>query len=173
MKNLIALLAAVALAFSSSAQTNTNSLPSSPIEVVQGWFDLNNTNSLVNARELSVTPILKWDSDENKAGGGAKLSWYVTDQQGVAMSYNEFSNYSTWQLGYAARTVFGALEVALETGTLQRNDAVFGEVDLYTAPSLTYQIKKTEKLDLRVSLGVDITPGATNPWLGFVFRFGR
>jgi len=175
MKTLLTLIAVAGLALSSLAQTNTPAPANldNPIEIAQSWFDLNDTNSLVNAKELSVIPIAKWDADENKAGGGAKLNWYVTDQQGLGMSYTEFSNYSTWQVGYSVRTVFGALEVAVETGTMQRDSDGFGEVVLYTSPSLTYQIKKTKKVDFRVSAGADIIPGSTNPWLGLVLRFSR
>ena len=173
MKTLLPLVAGLLLAFSGFAQTNTPPTNTTPVTIIKSWFDLNDTNSLVNAKELSVLPIVKWDADANKAGGGAKMLWFVTDQQGIGMSYTEFSSYSTWQVGYAARTVFGALEVGLETGTMQRNDDGFGEVELYTSPSLTYQIKKNSKMDFRVSAGADITPGSTNPWFGLVLRFAR
>ena len=173
MKTLLLSLGAM-LCIACNAQTNAPaSTNSTPVAIVRSWFDLNDTNSLVNAKELSVVPLAKWDADENTLGGGAKLVWYVTDQQGLALTYSEFRHDSTWQVAHVMRTVFGALEVGLETGTLQKHSDGFGDVELYTAPTLTYQIKKTKKTDFRIVVGADILPGSTNPWGGLVFRFAR
>jgi len=155
------------------AQTNTNS---TPIGAIRGFFDLGDTNSLINAKEVSVVPILKFDGELDRVGGGIKLDWFITDQQGMSVSLTEFGGDNTyWQTAYKARTVFGKLEVGLETGTFQRQADTFGDVLLYTAPSLTYRFTKTNApVDVRATVGVDlIATRDPSPWLGVVFRFVR
>ncbi len=172
-KTLLSLVAIASLTVAVLAQTNTNS---TPIGAIRGFFDLGDTNSLINAKEVSVIPLLKYDGELDRAGGALKLDWFITDQQGVSITLSEFGGDNTyWQTAYKARTVFGKLEVGLEAGTTQRQGETFGEVLLYTAPSLTYRITKTNApVDIRATAGVDMISGRDpSPWIGAVFRFVR
>ena len=135
-------------------------------------FDLHDTNSLVNAREINLTPVFKWDSANSQAGGGVKIDWWISDQQGAWIGYDEFGDRSSYTAyGYQARTVFKNMEVALALGVSQNNDDPFGNVKLAVTPTFTIPVVKSEKWDIRISFGADLTSGAKpNPFLGLTFR---
>ena len=153
----------------------TQAQPSAVMEGLQNMFDVHDTNSLLHANEVSLTPLAKWNSKDEKIGGGLKLDWWISDQQGVALEYDEFSDRSAyWQLGYQARTVFRGLEVALGAGTRQAEAEDFGAVRLYLQPSFKWHIYHTEKLDLALTVGADMIAGQKpNPFLGVGFTFWR
>ena len=74
-------LIATTLLVALGALAQTSPPASSPIyNSLQQVFDLNDTNSLVNAREINVAPVLKWNSAQSRAGGGLNLDWWVSDQ---------------------------------------------------------------------------------------------
>lgn len=167
-------------AFTASAQTNPPAPPTgagvtSLWDTVQNIFDVHNTNSLINAQELNLTPIALWDSASQKPGGGVKLDWWVSDQQGVSFGYSEYSNRkSYWNFGYQARTVFKQLEVALGTGISQNTDLNLGNVRLYLEPTLTYKLGFVKAVDLRVTGGCQvISEGKPSPFIGLTLRFSR
>ena len=153
----------------SQAQTAT------VMEGLQGMFDVHNTNSLLNANEVTVTPLFKWESKLQEPGGGLKLDWWISDQQGVALEYDEFGDRSAyWQLGYQARTVFKGLEVALGAGTRQAEAEDFGAVRVYLQPSLKWHIYRTDKLNASITFGADMIAGQKpNPFLGIGLTFWR
>lgn len=165
------------LASMAAAQTNqppTGAGVISAWDTIQGWFDLGNSNSLVNAQELSLTPLIRWDSASEKAGGAARLDWYITDQQGATFTYSEYEGReSFWQMGYQARTVFKGLEVSVASGVIQNTDIDFGEVRLYLAPTFTWKLP-IKKLDGRLVFGADLVVGEKpSPYAGMTFRFSR
>lgn len=142
---------------------------------LQGIFDVNNTNSLIHANEVSLTPLMKWNAKSEELGGGLKLDWWISDQQGVALEYDEFASRDAyWQFGYQARTVFKGLEVALGAGTRQAEAVEFGTVQLYLQPSLKWHVYKTSKLDASVMFGADMLANQRpNPFLGASLTFWR
>lgn len=139
---------------------------------LQGAFDLNDTNSLVNANEVNITPFAKWNSKESLFGGGVNADWWVTDQQGAFIGFEEYSNRKSYfSFGYGARTVFKGAEIALQFGTRQDSDDPFGQVELFIRPSLSVRVVNTESFDLRISVGADITNGGKpNPFVGLTAR---
>lgn len=171
MKQMKTILAGLLVMAALMAQAQTSTV----MEGLQGMFDVHNTNSLLNANEISLTPLAKWDSKAEKIGGGLKLDWWISDQQGVALEYDEFSDRSAyWQLGYQARTVFKGLEVALGAGTRQAEAEDFGAVRLYLQPSLKWHIYHTSKLDASITFGADLIAGQRpNPFIGVGFTFWR
>lgn len=142
---------------------------------IHSIFDLNDTNSLVNAQELNLTPIAYWDSKVDKVGGGLKADWWVTDQQGVSISFTEFNDRSSfYTFGYQARTVFKGVEVALGSGIVQGQEDTFGQVNLYLQPSFTYKLPVGKSVDLRLHAGANlIAEQRPSPFLGLTFRFAR
>lgn len=169
MKRVIVVAAIVLSAQLSMSQTAT------VMEGLQGMFDVRDTNSLLHANEVTLTPLAKWDSKAEEIGGGLKLDWWISDQQGVALEYDEFADRSAyWQLGYQARTVFKGLEVVLGAGTRQAEAEDFGAVRLYIQPSLKWHIYHTDKLDASVVFGADMIAGQKpNPFLGVGLTFWR
>lgn len=171
MKQMKTILAGLLVMAALMAQAQTSTV----MEGLQNMFDVHDTNSLLHANEVSLTPLAKWNSKDEKIGGGLKLDWWISDQQGVALEYDEFSDRSAyWQLGYQARTVFKGLEVALGAGTRQAEAEDFGAVRLYLQPSFKWHIYHTEKLDLAVTVGADLIAGQKpNPFMGVGFTFWR
>lgn len=169
MKKVIALTAILLSAQLAMSQTST------VIEGLQGMFDVHNTNSLLHANEVTLTPLAKWETKTKQLGGGLKLDWWISDQQGMALEYDEFADRSAyWQLGYQARTVFKGLEIALGAGTRQAEAEDFGAVRLYIQPSLRWHIYHTDKLDASITFGADMIAGQRpNPFLGIGFTFWR
>lgn len=171
-RTLFFLVLTFGLALIASAQTP----PPTVFQSLQNVFDAHDTNSLMNASELNITPLFKWDSANKSAGGAAKLDWWVTDQQGAFFSFEEYASGrdSYWALGYQARTVFKGLEVSLGLGTRQSTDDPLGDVKLFITPTLTKQIYAQGNWDLRLTAGCDIFNGGTpNPFFGITFRAVR
>jgi hypothetical protein len=141
-------------------------------EGLQNAFDLNDTNSLVNAGEVNVSPLWKYDSEAGTHGGALKLDWWVTDQQGAFLSFEEYGDRTAyWSIGYQARTVFKGFEVSLGLGTRQNTDDPLGDVKMFITPTLTKQIWAKGDWDLRLMGGCDILNGAKpNPFFGVTFR---
>lgn len=137
-----------------------------------GAFNLHDTNALVNAREINLSPVFKWDSAGEQPGGGVKADWWATDQQGAFLAYDEFRDRtSRINFGYQARTVFNGLEVSLGVGTSQPGDADFGDVKLLVTPTLTWPLVKSENWDVRIAFGADLFVGEKpSPFLGLTFR---
>jgi hypothetical protein len=161
----VMLLAAVIIA---PAQT-----PTSPLYTgLQQTFDLGNSNSLVNANEVNLTPFVKWNSRDSKLGGGFSADWWVTDQQGAFLAFEEYSNRKSYfSFGYGARTVFSGIEIATHLGTRQDNDDPFGEVELFARPSASVRVFRNDNFDLRITIGADITPrDRPNPYVGLTVR---
>jgi hypothetical protein len=165
---LVGLVATVALA-APAQQTQ----PSSPLYAgLQSAFDLNNTNSLVNADELNLTLLAKYNSESSRFGGGIRADWWVTDQQGAFIGFDEFADRQSYlSFGYGARTVFNSLEVAMFIGTRQDSDDPFGDVQLFMSPSASLRIVDNENFDVRLTLGADIANrGKPNPFFGITLR---
>lgn len=166
-------LIATTLLVALGALAQTSPPASSPIyNSLQQVFDLNDTNSLVNAREINVAPVLKWNSAQSRAGGGLNLDWWVSDQQGAFFGFEEYtSRESYFSLGYQARTVFKGFEAALGLGTRQSNDAALGDVKMFLRPTLTKQLYAGKDWDVRLTLGADVfNAGKPNPFLGIQFK---
>lgn len=166
------------LAFSISAfQLSAFSQTQSPIySGLQNALDLHDTNSLVNADEVNITPLFKWNGDKQKAGGGVRVDWWVTDQQGAFIGFDEYSDRTSYfSFGYGARTVFKSVEFGLGFGTRQNNDAPFGDVNLFITPSASIRLVKLKDFDLRLKLGADlVSAGKPSPFIGITltaFRF--
>lgn len=138
-------------------------------------FDLNDTNSLVNANEINLTPFTKWNSETSKLGGGINADWWVTDQQGAFFGFEEYSDRKSYfSFGYGARTVFKSVEVGVKFGTRQDNDDPFGQVELFLRPAASIRIVDWQDVDLRVELGADIfNRGRPNPYFGVTLRAFR
>jgi len=166
-------IAAIAL-----AMVTLNLPAQSTTDKIVGLFDLGNSNSLVHANEINVGPLMQWESKSRSLGGGIKLDWWLSDQQGVSLHFVEFAGGKVdgvktdatayTSIGYKARTVFGGrspseseassargIEVALGTGVRQRESDDFGEVQLYVRPEITWHGWK------RICLtgGADFIPG--------------
>lgn len=139
---------------------------------LQQTFDLGNSNSLVNADEVNLTPLLKWNSRDSKLGGGFNADWWITDQQGAFIGFEEYSNRKSYfSFGYGARTVFKGIEVATHFGTRQDNDDPFGQVELFLRPSFSIRVLDRQDFDLRLTFGADITPrDRPNPFFGVTVR---
>jgi hypothetical protein len=174
MKTLLSLTLLLTLSLTLPLAAQTDPPPPTPTlgSQLTSLFDLNDTNSLINANEINVTPLFKWDSGTELAGGGLKLDWWITDQQGAFLEYDEFSDRSSfWSYGYQARTVFKGMELSLGVGAKQAQDDPFGEVKLFLSPTFTIPIVKNDSLDFRIAIGADITTGTKpSPFLGFTFR---
>lgn len=138
---------------------------------LQNALDLNNTNSLVNADEVNITPLFKWDSARSKAGGGVRVDWWVTDQQGAFLGWDEFEDRKSYfSAGYQARTVFKNIEVKTGLGTRQDNDDPFGDVKLFLPFAITAKVFSNDKLDLRFTTGAEVFPsGRPNVLAGVTF----
>jgi hypothetical protein len=165
---LISLFAAAAIV-APAQQTQ----PSSPLYTgLQSAFDLNDTNSLVNADELNLTLLAKYNSESSHFGGGIRADWWVTDQQGAFIGFDEFADRQSYlSFGYGARTVFNSLEVAMFIGTRQDSDDPFGDVQLFMSPSASLRIVDNENFDVRLTLGADIANrGKPNPFFGITLR---
>ncbi|NOS70073.1 MAG: hypothetical protein HOP33_09095 [Verrucomicrobia bacterium] len=167
----ILIVAMLTLSISAFSQTQ------SPIYTgLQNAFDLHNTNSLVNADEVDLTPLFKWNADKQKAGGGVRADWWVTDQQGAFLGFDEYSDRSSYfSVGYQTRTVFKSVEFGLGIGTRQNNDNPFGDVTLFLSPSASVRLAKFKEFDLRLKVGADIvSQGRPSPFVGITltaFRF--
>ena len=170
-------LLAVGLATTGYSQTNppTGGGVQTLWGTVTGLLDLNNTNSLIHAQELNLTPLAFWDSKNQRVGGGLKADWWVTDQQGVSIGFTEFNDRSSfWSVGYQARTVFKGLEVSLGTGVLQSQDDTLGDVRVYLSPAITYQLKFIKFIDARLHGGdYLVATERPSPFVGVTFRFFR
>ena len=105
-------------------------------------LDLNDTNSLVNADEVNLTPEFKWNSATSEGGGAINIDWWaISDQQGAFFGFEEYSSRASYfSLGYQARTVFKGLEISLGVGTRQSNDDPIGDVKMFLRPTLTKQL---------------------------------
>lgn len=160
---LLLLLSIACLPLCASAQTQ------SPIyQGLQNAFDLHDTNSLVNADEVNLTPVFKWNADKQKAGGGIRADWWVTDQQGAFLGFDEYSDRSSYfSVGYQARTVFKSVEFGLGVGTRQNNDNPFGDVQLFLTPSASVRLAHFDGFDLRLKVGADlVSQGKPSPFIG-------
>jgi hypothetical protein len=147
--------------------------PSSPLYTgLQAAFDLNDTNSLVNADELNLTVLAKYNSESSHFGGGIRADWWVTDQQGAFIGFDEYADRQSYlSFGYGARTVFNSLEVAMFIGTRQDSDDPFGDVQLFMSPSASLRIVDNENFDVRLTIGADIANrGKPNPFFGITLR---
>lgn len=162
------LLALFTAALAASAQNSSPGI----VAGLQSAFDLNDTNSLVNAGEVNVTPLYKYDAEASEHGGALKLDWWVTDQQGAFLSFEEYgSRRAFWSLGYQARTVFKGFEVSLGVGARQDVDDPLGDVTMFLTPTLTKQIWAKGDWDLRIAAGCDIFNGQKpSPFIGLTFR---
>lgn len=169
----VAVLALATVLLCSCVPAYAQTAPTSPVySALQRTFDLNDTNSLVNADEVNLSPFLKWNSRESKLGGGLDAAWWITDQQGAFISWEEYSNrQSYFSFGYGARTVFKNLEVATFLGTRQNSDDPFGEVELFLRPSVSLRVLDWQDVDVRIGFAADITPrDRPNPMLMFTVR---
>lgn len=166
----------LALAVPAPAQTSPDPGTASPLyNGLNAAFNLNDTNSLVNANEINITPLIKWNSAESVLGGGLNVDWWVTDQQGAFLGFEEYSNRKSYfAFGYGARTVFNSVEVSVQFGTRQDNDDPFGEVQLFLRPTASVRILDREDIDLRLALGCDISNrDKPNPFFGLTLRAFR
>lgn len=176
MKNLLTLIAAFCLTITAFSQTNTPTPPPTFGDAITSLFDVHDTNSLINAKELNVTPVAIWDSKNESLGGGVKLDWWVTDQQGAFLRYDEFSGRTGYlSTGYQMRTVFSSVEVSLGVGIKQNTEDALGEsMTGFLTPQLTYRIIKKKDWDVRLTAGADIaTAGKPMPFVGLTFRATR
>lgn len=139
---------------------------------LQNAFDLNNTNSLVNASEINITPEFKWNSATSEGGGALNVDWWVTDQQGAFFGFEEYSSRTSYlSLGYQARTVFKGIELSIGLGTRQDNTDPIGDVQMFIRPTITKQIYGNANWDIRVAVGCDVfNAGKPSPFLGVTFR---
>jgi len=148
----------------------TNQPPPSPAgglySSIASMFDLNNTNSLVHANEINVTPLMLWDVENKRIGGALDLNWWVTDQQGAVLRYAEFEDREAfWSVGYKARTVFASLEIGFGAGITQSTDDPLGaNLEAYIQPSLSWKVP-LDKVDLRLYLAADVYQNA-EPMIG-------
>jgi hypothetical protein len=151
------------------AQTTS---PPGLFSTLQSAFDAGNSNALIHANELNLTPLFKWDAEREKLGGGLRVDWWISDQQGMALSYTEYQDRSTfWNLGYQARTVFKGLEVALGTGITQNTDNLLGTTRVYIEPSITYKLP-FDALDVRLNAGATLyNASRPNAFAGLSLRF--
>lgn len=170
----IAALAVALLPWQSSAQQPP---ATGVVGTLVSMWDVNNTNSLINAGEINLTPYFIWDGDASKPGGGLKAEWFVTQQQGLSLGYYEVAGRTAyWTVGYVTRTVFDTMrtEFSLGAGTMQDTEDEFGDVKLYIDPSITYGLVKNSRLDLRLTGGCYIVNGENpRPYIGATFRFSR
>ena len=168
---LITLLAAFGFLVSAAAQS---AVPTSPLYAgLSQVLDLNDTNSLVNADEVNLTPQFKWNSATSEAGGAINIDWWaISDQQGAFFGFEEYSSRASYfSLGYQARTVFKGLEISLGVGTRQSNADPIGDVQMFIRPTLTKQLYASANWDIRLALGADVmNQGKPNPFLGVTFR---
>lgn len=170
MKKLITIVALITVVASFG---QTNQPPPSVGDSLVNLFNLYDTNSLVNARELNVTPLAVWHPEDEKMGGGVKMDWWVTDQQGAFLRYDEFSDRTSFlSSGYQMRTVFGNMEVSLGVGIKQDMDNALGEsMQGFVTPQITHKLIKTANWDVRLTAGADIaTQGKPQPFVGLTFR---
>lgn len=156
------------------APAGQSAVPTSPLySGLSQALDLNNTNSLVNADEVNLTPEFKWNSATSEGGGAINIDWWaISDQQGAFFGFEEYSSRASYfSLGYQARTVFKGLEISLGVGTRQSNDDPIGDVKMFLRPTLTKQIYHSDTWDIRLALGCDVmNQGKPNPFLGVTFR---
>lgn len=170
---LAAALFGVACIPSCAHAQNTQTQVASPLyAALQQTFDLNDTNSLVNADEVNLSVFTKWNSRDSKLGGGVNAEWWITDQQGAFLGWEEYSNRKSYfSFGYGARTVFKSVEIATFVGTRQDNDDPFGDVELFLRPSVSVRIVDWKDVDVRLGLAADITPrDRPNPMLLLTVR---
>lgn len=158
-----------AAALSAPAQTVVQSPTAAGL---QNLFDLHNTNSLVNASEINITPQFKWNSATSEGGGAVSVDWWVSDQQGAFIGFEEYRSRDSYlSLGYQARTVFKGLEISLGLGTRQDNNDSLGDVKMFVRPTLTKALYKSEDWDLRLAIGCDIlNANKPNPFVGLTLR---
>jgi len=173
MKTKLALIA-LASFFILNSSFAQSAPPTSPLyAALSQTLDLNDTNSLVNADEVNITPQFKWNSTTSEAGGAINLDWWaISDQQGAFFGFEEYSSRDSYfSLGYQARTVFKGLEISLGIGTRQSNADPIGDVQMFLRPTLTKQIYASASWDIRLALGCDVmNQGKPNPFLGVTFR---
>lgn len=170
MKKLLALTVVAALPLLAAAQSPQPS--GSLFAGLQNVFDVNNTNSLLNASEINLTPEFKWNSASQKAGAALNADWWVTDQQGAMFGYEEYDGRDSYfTLGYQARTVFNGIEVSFGLGTRQSNTDPFGDVKMFIRPTITKKIWGNDNWDIRLMIGCDVLNiGKPNPFAGVTFR---
>lgn len=174
LQALCTFIALVALAVSCQPAHAQTAAPASPLySGLSQALDLNDTNSLVNADEVNITPQFKWNSSANKPGGALNIDWWaISDQQGAFFGFEEYSTRASYfSLGYQARTVFKGVEVSLGVGTRQSNDDPIGDVKMFIRPTLTKQIFKSDAWDIRLAFGCDVmNQGRPSPFIGVTFR---
>jgi hypothetical protein len=159
-----------------AAQTNTTTTaPAAGLYgTLQSVLDVNNTNGLIHASELNLTPLFKWDSQERQAGGALRADWWVTDQQGMTVCYSEFeTRRTTWAVGYQARTVFKSVELSVGTGVLQDTANLLGTTRIYIEPALTLKIP-VKFADIRFTGGATVCNSESpTAFVGLTFRFHK
>jgi hypothetical protein len=175
LKTKIGLVLVLILVLVLGAPVRAQEAPPTAMSALQNLLNANDTNSLMHANELNVTPLFKWDSANKLSGGALKLDWWVSDQQGAFFQFEEYSDRSSyWGFGYQARTVFKGLEFSLGLGTRQDTDEDFGNVQLFINPTITKQIWAKGDWDIRLTAGCDVVSnGKPNPFLGVTFRATR
>lgn len=174
MKKLL-LSAVLTIALGAGLQAQTAPANSSVFTGLQNLLDAHDTNSLMNASEINVMPMFKYNTDTHRAGGALKLDWWISDQQGAFFSYEEYGNRDAfWSVGYQARTVFQGIEFSLGLGTRQSTDDPLGDVKMFITPTITKQIYAKGDWDIRLAVGCDVLNSEKpNPFFGIVFRATR
>ncbi len=167
----ILLLSALALLAVPTWAQSTSPSPNI-VTALQNVFDARDTNSLMNADEINVSPMFKYNAESHRAGGALKLDWWVTDQQGAFFTFEEYGDRSAyWSLGYQARTVFKGIELSLGAGTRQNTSDPLGDVKLFIEPTITKQIFHKGDWDIRLAVGCDILNSEKpNPFFAITFR---
>jgi len=170
----VILVSIVAVSSQLSAFSQSTTSPGI-VSGLQNLFDAHDTNSLMNASEVNFSLAAKWDVANQRAGGMAKLDWWVSDQQGMFVSYEEYSNHAAyWSIGYQARAVFKGFEISLGLGSKQSTDDPLGDVQMFLVPTLTKQIYAKGDWDIRAALGCDILNGKKpNPFLSLVVHAAK
>lgn len=170
----IPIIALLALSLQLSALSQTTP-PPGIFTTVQNIFDAHDTNSLMHASEVNFNLSAKWDVANQLGGGMAKLDWWVSDQQGMFVSYEEYANRSAfWAIGYQARAVFKGFEVSLGLGSKQSTDDPLGDVKMFLVPTITKQIYAADGWDARVAIGCDIFNGRKpDPFVSLVIHAAK
>ena len=136
MKKIVTLLALLALAISVQAATL--------LDTVNGIFNVADTNSLIHAQTLDITPTFTYDSASRDLGGTLKLGWWITQQQGAGFWFYENERREQfWSLSYDVRTVFKQVELGLATGVQQPMASNLGnDLRAYLQPNLCYRFNQ-------------------------------
>ena len=177
MKNQILRLLGLVALIATPAFAQSDSPPPTVFESLQNVFDSRGTNSLMNAGEVNVSTLFKWNTLNQSAGGAGKLDWWISPQQGAFFGFEEYANGrdAYWTMGYQARAVFKGLEVSMGIGTRQNTSDPLGSVQLFLTPTLTKQIYAKGNWDIRICGGCDVmnNGGKPNPFFGVTFRAFR